>query len=224
MKRSGVAASVAVACSLGLCGAAQAATLTAEFSGAITAGIDKGGAFGAAGADLTGAAFSAVVTFDSAVGAFLPLDGGYGLYGGFATGTPSSGVASLTIAGASVNFATSSSYIASIFHSYHPLFAIYLIGGANSLSMQVYDSPFIGPLNGNFSLTCGDCYGSVNLKGAGILFAITEVSYSVSDPSALPGPEAYVPEPSTWAMMILGFGATGASLRRRARVNSRIAI
>ena len=28
-------------------------------------------------------------------------------------------------------------------------------------------------------------------------------------------PVGYVPEPSTWAMMILGFGAAGASLRRR---------
>ena len=32
-----------------------------------------------------------------------------------------------------------------------------------------------------------------------------------------PDPTSWVPEPSTWAMMILGFGAIGAVVRRRAR-------
>ncbi|MBA2466428.1 MAG: PEPxxWA-CTERM sorting domain-containing protein, partial [Sphingomonas sp.] len=31
------------------------------------------------------------------------------------------------------------------------------------------------------------------------------------------GPGA-VPEPATWAMMLIGFGATGAAMRRRRKV------
>ena len=38
-----------------------------------------------------------------------------------------------------------------------------------------------------------------------------------------PGGTSVVPEPATWAMMIMGFGAAGAALRRRARAYVRIA-
>lgn len=44
---------------------------------------------------------------------------------------------------------------------------------------------------------------------------------SVSGPSAIP-PGA-VPEPASWAMMIAGFGLTGAALRRRRRATLRFA-
>ena len=35
------------------------------------------------------------------------------------------------------------------------------------------------------------------------------------DDVSVQGPEGAVPEPSTWAMMLLGFGAIGAAMRRR---------
>jgi hypothetical protein len=58
----------------------------------------------------------------------------------------------------------------------------------------------------NFRATGGDVF--------------THASYQVSDPTPLGqvrigGVAAVVPEPATWAMMIVGFGGLGALLRRR---------
>lgn len=69
---------------------------------------------------------------------------------------------------------------------------------------------FVGPLTA--------AGGTVNLltvsSPEGSIEAFTPgVSRAVRSGSAV----AVVPEPGTWALMILGFGAAGASLRRRAR-------
>ena len=47
---------------------------------------------------------------------------------------------------------------------------------------------------------------------------LDEVSLSVTPAAAAPG----VPEPATWAMMMLGFGGIGQALRRRSRMSARI--
>lgn len=52
----------------------------------------------------------------------------------------------------------------------------------------------------------GDAYGSV-----------LSVNGDLGNPGAYPFDVAAVPEPATWALMIAGFGLTGASLRRRRR-------
>lgn len=49
----------------------------------------------------------------------------------------------------------------------------------------------------------------VNTQGAGLLTGLVTASASAVTPA--------VPEPATWAMMLLGFGAIGVSLRRRRR-------
>ena len=43
------------------------------------------------------------------------------------------------------------------------------------------------------------------------------ITYTYTAATLPPGPVGAIPEPSTWALMILGFGATGSALRRRAR-------
>ena len=41
------------------------------------------------------------------------------------------------------------------------------------------------------------------------------------DPVGTPAPQGAVPEPATWAMMLLGFGGIGMALRRSRRVQAR---
>lgn len=51
-------------------------------------------------------------------------------------------------------------------------------------------------------------------------FDYNDLSFSFTNTFSAPGA---VPEPSTWAMMILGFGAVGGVLRRRRKVSVRYA-
>ena len=107
-------------------------------------------------------------------------------------------------------------------------------------SVSVYDG-----LNGTGNLLatlllpvnapgCGDPYnaGFCPFGPAGVAFAGTAMSISfagvanqivfddITFGSATPGPGA-IPEPATWAMMLVGFGAAGAALRRGRRRRSR---
>lgn len=64
-----------------------------------------------------------------------------------------------------------------------------------------------------------DTFTSVSFYGDGIgeyLVAGGTIRYGAVDIGSIPDPGA-VPEPATWAMLILGFGAVGATLRRRQR-------
>jgi hypothetical protein len=59
----------AIALALVISGPAAAATIVAQFTGAITSGVDDNGFFGAAGADLTGDPVTATFTVDTQNGA-----------------------------------------------------------------------------------------------------------------------------------------------------------
>ena len=67
-----------------------------------------------------------------------------------------------------------------------------------------------GPFD-NFTLAYTDAAGNPFTGGpgtnVGLIEVIDNITFDVAD--------AAVPEPATWAMMILGFGGTGAILRRR---------
>jgi hypothetical protein len=72
-----------------------------------------------------------------------------------------------------------------------------------------------GTLGFKFTLQGADYFGLAKTSGAFIdaIFvqdvAGADISLAVSEPGA-------VPEPGAWALLILGFGAVGATLRRRA--------
>lgn len=52
-------------------------------------------------------------------------------------------------------------------------------------------------------------YGNSNLQAGNLIEVVDDITFSAI---------SAVPEPSTWAMMLVGFGAIGASMRRRRRV------
>ncbi len=61
--------------------------------------------------------------------------------------------------------------------------------------------------------TTGDVYGSHRAGGVS--------SHDLGNPGSFPVVQtAAVPEPATWALMILGFGMIGAGTRRRARITA----
>lgn len=77
---------------------------------------------------------------------------------------------------------------------------VFLTNGAAAVFVAAFDD------SGSFNTVefWGDGFGEV-------LYAGGTVRYALLDQGSLPG----IPEPSTWAMLIMGFGLAGSALRRR---------
>lgn len=52
-------------------------------------------------------------------------------------------------------------------------------------------------------------------NASGILAGTQRYSFSITERTAVPPPDAPVPEPTTWSLMLSGFGLMGALIRRR---------
>ena len=63
------------------------------------------------------------------------------------------------------------------------------------------------------------CQGTFNLNQSNLYFTAGSDGFSISTSGLAGG----VPEPATWAMLILGFGVVGGAMRRRHSVNVRYA-
>jgi hypothetical protein len=213
---------------------ASAAIIELTSTGTLSSGFDQSGRFGAANTDLTGLAYSAVEYFDTSLGFYTDRGAlGDNIVGGIGsvTGTPGFAWGSVTINGVTVDIQGD---------AFSFLIASPGATSAGSLLYQVHDGGFettaqleihlnptvVLPLYSIFDGFHGDCLGSDECTG-GFLFAKTSgppnaVYYA--DYGNFDG-ESYdirvlgaVPEPATWAMMILGFGLVGGALRRRAAV------
>jgi hypothetical protein len=61
--------------------------------------------------------------------------------------------------------------------------------------------------------SCGDFTGNVTVFASGYALAGTDSVFFATDEAVTSG----VPEPATWAMMLVGFGGLGAAMRTRRR-------
>jgi hypothetical protein len=211
----------------------SAAVVTYTYSGVIDFGADDFGLFGDAGASLTGASFTAVFYRDDALA--LPENIFQGETNSSVNGegafSPVS--AKLTIAGVALDiggvFGEQTQFDDGAYESFG-----HSAGGFGS------SIDFHGNTLGTFAPTAGDVlagpdyhtltsltlaglgafdlYGTFNFvdpqaKGLRTFANFNPTSLVVSPiPGGGPAP---APEPSTWALMILGFGGVGATLRRR---------
>lgn len=76
------------------------------------------------------------------------------------------------------------------------------------------------PYGGLIADESGNLYGTTSSDGVigfGTVFKLSGTGFAITAPGANPAPGA-VPEPASWAMLIVGFGAVGAAARRRRQV------
>jgi hypothetical protein len=125
------------------------------------------------------------------------------------TGTTVDGTAYLSIlAGGFATYAfgpagiSSFSFDASTIDSYNMLSLAFLDGTFQSFSGAGYTGPI--KARAQFTADPGQRIAGITFASSGNSFEIDNLAVS-----------AAVPEPATWALMILGFGVVGAAMRRR---------
>jgi hypothetical protein len=211
---------------------ADASVVTYTLSGYMAGGQDALGLFGVAGASLTGQAFTAVLTRDDALA--RPQDIHQFPTSSYVTGdaafSPVSGA--LTINGHTELFAGVGGEQDQSDDGFSESFQITAQGPDRSLGVGGYDNGFddlAGPDYHTLTdLSLADSPG-LRFFGSFAIFGVgpggeadveTDGSFTPTalrlDGVAGPGLEpAGVPEPTGWALMILGLGGLGARLRRR---------
>lgn len=209
------------AAALGLAAAspAAAAIMLATYTGSVTSGLDYANTFGLGqGASLANQAFTATFLYDTEAG----LDNGEpGYYqerdGGSAWGAASPILDStLTINGIAYDVSgdLNAKVVSSSGQSQHRAEGI-VGGGFNSLFLYLnYVAP--GDLAIPVPTTGGSLgAGTYLLNNAGGFLA--NGTLLVSTLTIAAAPVAGVPEPASWALMILGFGSVGGLLRDNRR-------
>ncbi|MEK7511169.1 MAG: PEPxxWA-CTERM sorting domain-containing protein [Patescibacteria group bacterium] len=194
---------------------ASAAIMVMTYTGVIETGNDHIGFYGVPGADLAGLRFKTIFTIDTSVNRFQPdvlSDSVVGPSYPEATSTDNPFLSATVVVNGGTPFAlmlfdTSYAYVdpGSLIHesglsAEHPWFFSVSDPGISNL-----DVPFsIAGSLGSGSLTFYDGLGNSAFDFVG---RVTQASSVVQGGA--------VPEPATWALMILGFGSAGAMLRRR---------
>jgi hypothetical protein len=207
---------------------AAAAIMDVTYTGTVSSGTDYLGVFGTAGANLTGSSWVATYTYDTSLGYLSSSSSLYQLYGGSAYYyAPTSPVLSSMVTINGVGKAVDASYSGQVYGSNNGSVSQQFHTAENSSSGQ-FEKLNNGIYNYNGSLPASittpfthtvnssDAYhlGYYNSKNG------TVYDYISANLETLTVSEhvAAVPEPSTWAMMLLGFaGVSFAAYRKKKR-------
>lgn len=207
---------IAAALAVGISSTASAAIVTSTYEGTVLAADNTGGYFG--GGDLAGLSYAAVFTFDSQVN--RGTDATSDFVFSSPTETPLIS-AVLTVGG--VDFAFNPNrFVALTFPGLSFLITDTCACGVPpgaSETFFTFDADFASPasLDTGFDAAPGGAsYGffAINAHPGGD--SLLSLDMTVSRVRSVVETNA-VPEPATWALMILGFGGAGAALRRSRR-------
>jgi hypothetical protein len=201
---------------------ATAAVKTATYSGTVDQGLDTTGVFGPANTSLAGASYIAIFTYDRTLGSSntISTSSGGSLFG---TNSPIIS-ASLTINNITWNIAGGADdFVRTIVGTEveHHVSSQKIVGVVTQKDQLTYRgfpptapasldtnvAPVFAGGGGSFNIRTQNNFTNAIMVNAQGSFA-GDAIYSVDDVAA-------VPEPASWAMLIAGFGLTGAALRRR---------
>lgn len=219
----GVWAALCAAGAVLAAGAAQAATITLTFNGTVSGGIDDLGVFGAAGADLTGSAFQATFQFgdpSSSIGKHVAS-------GGATLGLPDPGLGgSITIGGVTLTLPAFTDL--ETFQGSDVSFV-----GSQTVGIGIADVEEFGPagsvvfnlrefapslVGSTLTISGTDTPNTLAAQGSLFLDGMSQnLAFSIASGTVSPitGVANAIPEPSTWTLIVAGFGGAGAMLRRR---------
>ena len=202
---------------LAFCGTAQAQHVTVTETGHMLSGVDDG-TFGQNGVNLTGQAYTVTFTFDLATA--TPSSGGVpGLY--HYRGDAGLGSASITIGGITQTVANTAAGYGNAWFTRQNQNPAVLQGAANisdnvgddNFDNYIQDAVYLNsPLAGlgagsSFTLDSSVLMPqSMGFVGIGNGFW----TYNIEGLNVLG-----VPEPASWAMMLVGFGGLGVAMRAR---------
>jgi hypothetical protein len=221
----------AIAGALALAQPAAAVEVAYTYTGHVGSGVDGLGLFGQAGASLSGAAFTATFHRDDALAD--PDDIYIGRFNSYVSGVGAASPvwAELTIGGVTLALGGLGEQ-AQYDDGFSESFAHYVAFDTGSLMLGASTPGRLVPQPIDYlpgpdyhtlpSLSAEtapglDWFGNFSVSGQGLAALGTTASFV---PTGLlvdgaPGGVGGVPEPASWALMILGFGGVGWTLRRR---------
>jgi opacity protein-like surface antigen len=224
-----IVSAAAFAVAMGTCASASATIIDVIYKGSVIegSGPDDLGLFGAVGGSLVGDAFIATFEMDTSKGNNLSTPTENLIEGGIVYGVESPMLsATLEINGktADVGIGTSGTVQSFLGQPGVTNQQTHLVQGINVMLLNVSDTsgasvgniPFTIDVPFTFTLDTSDAgFGEANFSSSGISTALslgpTQLIYQY------PSPDGAAPEPSTWAMMLIGFVGLGYAGYRKTR-------